>query len=443
MKTLTEAADELLKPVEDLVFDHSTGKFYRKETNSKDWTGLRILESVKEHISKQGYSLAKERGKASPADTVISHLQSKDGGAVDYAGELAGHDAGIYSTREARYLVTNGATLPTPTKTDWSLIKQFLETLFINDVQLHRFYGWMKIAIEARNKGAIIPGQACVFAGPPGCGKSLLQQRIITALLGGRTCKPIQYIRGTTTFNKDLTRAEHWVLEDEHASTRLAHRRAFGTAVKDITVNQMHRLHGKGRDAQVSLPLFIRLTVSLNDEPENLMVLPPLDDSIVDKMMIFHVGGEFAFDIREPEKRMEFEAKIDAAIPGFAWFLINEWVIADELKDTRFGIKAYISEEIMQVFEDNAEYNTLLELIDSHYYPSTQSDRVVVTSAQLQNTLESADCIMCHTARQLLGGAANVGGLLRKIADKYPDRVKCLTTGHSSPKKWGLYPPKR
>ena len=444
MNTLTEAIDSLVKPIEDLVFDHSTGKFYRKETNSKDWTGLRILESVKEHISKQGYSLAKERGKASPVDAVISKLQSKEGGAVDYAGELAGHDAGIYSTREARYLVTNGATLPTPTKTDWSLIKGILETFFVTEEQLHRFYGWMKVAIEARNKGAIIPGQACVFAGPGGCGKSLLQQRIITALLGGRTCKPIQYIRGTTTFNKDLTRAEHWVLEDEHASTRLAHRRLFGTAIKDITVNQMHRLHGKGRDAQVSLPLFIRLTISLNDEAENLMVLPPMDDSIQDKMMLFHVGtgDKFAFDIREPEKRLEFEAQIDAAIPGFAWFLINEWVIADELKDTRFGIKAYANEYILQVFADNAEENTLLELIDSHWYAGDQKDTLVVTSAQVQNALESADCTMCHTARQLFTYNGAAGSWLRKLADNYPERVKCLTVGHSGPKKWKLFPPK-
>ena len=445
MKTLTEVADELLKPVEDLVFDHSTGKFYRKEANSPDWTGLKILESVKEHISKQGYSLAKERGKASPVDAVISNLQSREGGAVDYAGELAGHSAGIYATKTARYLVTKGAELPTPTNTNWSTIKDILETLFVTEEQLHRFYGWMKVAIEARNKGAIIPGQACVFAGPPGCGKSLLQQRIITALLGGRTCKPIQYIRGTTTFNKDLTRAEHWVLEDEHASTRLVHRRAFGTAIKDITVNQTHRLHGKGQDAQVSLPLFIRLTVSLNHEADNLMVLPPLDESIRDKMMIFHVGvgKPFAYETQDPIKHLEFEKQIDSEIPGFAWFLTNEWVIADELKDIRFGIKAYINDYILQVFEDSAEENTLLELIDSHYYAGSQTDRVVVTSAALQNTLESADCTLCHTARQLLGGAANTGGLLRLIANKYPDRIKCLTTGHSGPKKWGIYPPKR
>ena len=51
-------------------------------------------------------------------------------------------------------------------------------------------FGWLKIAHESLRTGKLRVGQALAFAGPRECGKSLLQNHIITPIVGGRSAKP-------------------------------------------------------------------------------------------------------------------------------------------------------------------------------------------------------------------------------------------------------------
>lgn len=53
-------------------------------------------------------------------------------------------------------------------------------------------------------------------------------------------------------------------------------RRNLRSHLKQMTVNEAQRLHAKNRDAIMVKP-FWRLSISLNDEPEDLHVLPTID----------------------------------------------------------------------------------------------------------------------------------------------------------------------
>ena len=96
---------------------------------------------------------------------------------------------------------------------------------------------------------------------------------------------PYQYMTGMTPFNGEMFKAEHLVIEDNAASTDIRARRSFGSLLKTITVNDHQPCYAKGKQA-VSLTPFCRLSISVNDEPENLMVLPPIDESIEDKLIL-------------------------------------------------------------------------------------------------------------------------------------------------------------
>ena len=96
---------------------------------------------------------------------------------------------------------------------------------------------------------------------------------------------PYQYMTGATLFNSEMFKAEHLVVEDNAASTDIRARRNFGSFVKTITVNECQPCFGKGRET-LNLTPFWRLSISVNDEPENLMVLPPIDESIEDKLIL-------------------------------------------------------------------------------------------------------------------------------------------------------------
>src|SRR6185312_10273067 len=113
-----------------------------------------------------------------------------------------------------------------------------------------------------------------------GCGKSLLQY-FITEILGGRAANPFEYLMGEK-FNKDLSGAEHWMVEDPGTSTDNRTRREFGAKIKEATVNRDLRINGKGKDAGL-LQVFRRVTISINNEKEELAVAPPMVEGVADK----------------------------------------------------------------------------------------------------------------------------------------------------------------
>ena len=117
------------------------------------------------------------------------------------------------------------------------------------------------------------------LAGPAGCGKSLFQS-IITETLGGRVAKAARYMQGGTDFNGDLFEAEHLALEDEFMSARISDRLQLGASIKNFCVStRKQSCHRKNRQA-VTLPAWWRVSITLNDDPEAMRVLPPLDDHI-------------------------------------------------------------------------------------------------------------------------------------------------------------------
>lgn len=52
-----------------------------------------------------------------------------------------------------------------------------------------------------------------------------------------------------------------------------------------VTACETQSCHAKNRQAITLTPLW-RLTISLNDEPESLLTLPPLDNSLEDKVIL-------------------------------------------------------------------------------------------------------------------------------------------------------------
>ena len=239
----------------------------------------------KRRLKSSGVSTKASEGEMlSPADIEILRIQDHE--AVSYAGALAGYAEGLREEGGLRYLVTEGPRLIEPVTGTWNTLKATFEAVLTDPEhdQLAVFYSWLRVAVEALRLGRLMPGQALVFAGPPRCGKSLLQN-LITLLLGGRSAKPYQFMTGGTQFNSELFKAEHLMIEDEAPSTDFKSRRNLGNFIKQFTVNEDQRLHAKNRDALMLKP-FWRVTISLNDEPEDLHVLPPIDPGIEDKLIL-------------------------------------------------------------------------------------------------------------------------------------------------------------
>ena len=358
---------------------------------------------------------------------------------VHYAGALAGYATGVYDMGERRILVTESPRLIDPKPGEWPTLKTVIDGL-LHDQECDQqpyLFGWLKIGYEALRAGERRPGQALVLAGEHDCGKSLLQN-LITLILGGRSARPYQYMSGLTPFNSDLFEAEHLMIEDEQASTDIRARRNFGAQLKNITVVDWQRCHAKNRVA-ISLSPFWRLSVTVNDEPENLMVLPPIDDSIEDKLIILRASKfRMPMPTATLQQRKAFWQRLVDELPAFLDFLL-QWKIPDYLVGERFGIRHFHHYEILRAIDALAPEQRLLRLIDEEIFHGDSEEVWEGSSEQLERQLTEDQSGCRHEARRLFTFLNACGVYLARLHKKYPNRFKPIHKRDGN--RWRIHPP--
>jgi hypothetical protein len=379
-----------------------------------------------------GFGASKSEGKKlSPLDYEL--LRIIDNEAISFSGPIAGLKEGFYGD-SLRILVTESPNLIIPKEGNWKTMKALIDAI-LDDEKYHQqtyLYGWLRVAIESLNSGRHSFGQAMVFAGKAGCGKSFLQN-LITALLGGRSAKPYQYMTGKTTFNADLFGAEHLMIEDEAPDSSFKARKIFGIELKQITVNRTQRLHAKGRDA-ISLKPLWRISISLNDEPEDLHVLPPMDQSMEDKLILLHAyKRQFPMPTNTIEQREAFEKQLLSEMPAFVHWLLHDFTIPDDLKSERFGITHFHHPKLLAAIEALSPEIQMLDMVDAHLRNLLPDE---FTSLDLEKLLrERVDRYLID--RVFTFGRA-CGTFLGKLARSHPDRVVDRRT--SLARKWLINP---
>lgn len=372
-------------------------------------------------LKSMGYNPNKEEGRyISEVDEQMEYTMNFHD--VQYAGPLAGYMEGFCEQNGSRFLVTQSPVILPPREGDWSTIRYIMDTLFQKEVVY--VHCWLKIAYEALVAQQRRPGQVLVMAGPHNCGKSLFQS-IVTKITGGRSAKPYSFMSGTTEFNSDLFTAEHLMMEDEVPNTDIKSRRNFGAMIKAFTVNEEQRCRPMYKDAFMVKP-FWRVTVSLNDEPENLMVLPPLDDSIEDKMIILRVHRtKMPMPTATMDQREAFWNKIESEIPAYLHELVT-MNIPGSMKCERFGVKHYHDPDLIQGIDAMSPELKLLNIIDA---AAISIGGWSGTASDLERELANCDTGLAKEVGSLLKYHTACGQYLGRLAKKRPDRVSVVVKG--------------
>lgn len=393
--------------------------------------------SLKRHMRAAGLKTeAKDGAFVSEIDAELIDLQTER--AVQYAGPLAGQKSGFYEICGNRVLVTQSPKLPIFHAGEWPTLERLLSDLFRDPEHNQRDYvlGWLQIALQGMTTENRRPGQALAIAGPRGCGKSLLQN-LITVLLGGRSAKPYQFMTGQTPFNADLFSAEHLMVEDEFASTDLRARRNFGAQIKDLTVNRTVNCHAKNRQA-VSLTPFWRLSITLNDEAENLLILPPLDESLADKLIILRAASPPPNrPVLDADEYSAFWEQLVSELPAFGHFLLNTYSIPEELRSTRFGIAHWHHPALVASIETLAPEFRLLDLIDQTIFTDKFPAAWTGSANELQRILFASQ--IGHEAKNLLSWPTACAVYLGRLATKTDSRV--THTRDAQARLWTIAPP--
>lgn len=292
---------------------------------------------------------------------------------------LAGYAAGDHDIEGKRVLVRNSARLIEAKEGTWDFVRELIEgwmDLRKDEEEMHKydqteyFHGWMQTAVRAlyAGPGHFQPGQLLVLAGAASVGKNRIQENIITPLLGGRKADPGPYLFGKTDFNSELVESEVLLMADPATSTAMKDRIKFGEMLKGLMVNESQRLHGKRKDAVTVTP-FWRITLSINDDPDKLRVLPPMEgDDMRAKIHLFRIGaGAKPLLAKTPEERPVWRDRVARELPAYLWWLLNVFKIpADKVdEDGRMGVRHWHHPGLaLELFEDTPAAE-LLALIDA------------------------------------------------------------------------------
>jgi len=306
--------------------------------------------------------------RVSETDRVLLHIMQKRKVMVEFPA-LAGHRAGVHKMAGGDCLVKTSPNIIEPKEGDFDVISELIETRFGPDAAPY-FHGWLRVAYRTLLQGSpgnFDQGHAVVLAGRAGAGKTFLQKFLITPMLGGRSADPESYLFGRTDFNAEMIGAEHLMMSDPANSIKTVDRVYLGEMIKRIVANPDARLHRKSIDGIMGEP-FWRLTISINDDPDKLRVLPLMTPDFADKIMIFDLAsGPMPMPTKTPEDKALFRETITNQLPGYAHWLLNEFKLPEELEEDnpRFGLKFYHAPELRQSLFEDTPASDFLNLIDA------------------------------------------------------------------------------
>jgi hypothetical protein len=435
-----EDSHEASEGVRQWFFSPDANSFFT--TNSKgDWVALNEATARKMLILEgKSASLTKEELAAGVRLTEVDLeiIDIKMERLVDYAGVVAGWKRGVHTINGSRVLVTSEMSLVAPRRAaedaparadgscrGWpTLGGQFARWLSSEGWGQTRdgawahvpagekapagwraedegcdqrpyLWAWLARWYGAALAGRVVLGHAVVFAGNTGCGKTFFVQ-MLEQIFGGRSAQPYKFLVGGQ-FNADLIGASVLTIDDEASKTDMKSRKDIGAHVKQFVAVPKLRMEGKGDNA-VILSLLNRLIFCVNLTPDNLSVLPPPSEDLVDadgksgKIMLFKFyahGWEGAFG--SVAEQSAFWRTIMAELPHFLWWLLNEFVLPAELYDDRFGVRPWMHPEILESLEELSPWQRILGLIDRELFKAGGRDRWVVSSESLHTLLTNED----------------------------------------------------
>jgi len=365
---------------------------------------------------------------------------------IDYAGLLAGRKEGFYEENGIRMLVTSSPEYIDPVPGAWPTLRALMEGMLVNnepehgEAQWQTFLGWLRGSVVGCREGTGHQAQVLAIAGPAGAGKSLFQH-LFTHMVGGRAAKPFGFMSGSTQFNAELFGAEHMMLEDECADDSSRARKRIAATLKQFTVStRLQPLHAKGK-TQINVSPWWRVTASLNDTPDALQVLPPMEPGIEDKIILLRASkSAMPMPTGTDAEREAFQKRLVGELPGFLHWLIHEHRVPQSFSDDRFQVRTWQHPELTEKLKTLSKQSRLLALIDASFPSSLTEERKPWTG-----TARDLCAYLLEKARpdaedrKLLSNQIHLGMLLGGLAELQPARFQAARS--ATERCWRIQPP--
>jgi hypothetical protein len=227
----------------------------------------------------------------------------------------------------------------------WSLLKALFYDKGLGEgqeyTQVYYLLAWLKRFYLGGLCHAPTQGQAVVVIGPVSIGKSLFTNAIIAPLVGGYS-DATPYFIDDVTWTATLMNKPLMTIDDSKPVMSHAALIKFSASLKKVVANTRMIYNEKYKQTGEA-PWFGRVIVLANADSNSLQIIPDMDMSNKDKLMLFKCSGT---KLDFPE-RAEIDRTLSQELPVFARFL-ELWEPPESIMsgDRRFGVKAFHHHEL-------------------------------------------------------------------------------------------------
>lgn len=157
--------------------------------------------------------------------------------------------------------------------------------------------------------------------------------------------------------------------------------------------------------------------MSLNSDGENMLVLPPLDVSMQDKMFLLKATKNDAPLPDGVDAYGGWKELLVSQLPGLAdWLLSIE--IPEEIADRRYGVVAWQNPELVAALDEHAPEERLWDIIENVIF-SGDDRTMTTTAANLEEVLVAGN----KSAHKIFSFPTACGVYLSRLELKGDGRV--------------------
>jgi len=370
------------------------GQYYWAKDESGVWRSYSGQQISRRLSVMHGLSSESRRGAASEVATAVTTVENFR--SVDGVFPCLYLPDEVVEDNRQRYLnISRVSTFPISGQTrQWGdgfpWIAGYLTNLF-DDQQRAVFLSWLGHFYNNARVGKPRKGHALFVAGDVSAGKTFLSQFVIGTLMGGHQ-EASSYILGSTSFNESLFSAPVWTVDDATMSSDPKRHALYSQMVKKFVANPYQEFHPKFKKA-VTHKFNGRLIVTMNDDATSVKMLPNIEHSILDKLVI----------LKASKQKTNFsgaEARVAQEMPAFADF-VSGWQIPAELMTrpdevARFGFNSWHHPELMETARDSSSSAGVLELLEMwrpQWFRKNSQPQWTGTATELLGELKATETV--------------------------------------------------
>lgn len=234
-------------------------------------------------------------------------------------------------------------------------VARWLDSFYCSEYQLKVFLAWLRRTYVDALAGAPQRGQCLFNIGGVHVGKTLMIQKFLGPILGG-SADSSSYMTGAENFNSSMFGTGLCYVDDQAGFTDFTSRSKFSSLLKKIVSNGEMARSGKFQHTE-TFPFVARMVICMNDDPNSLGMLPELQTSLVDKLIMLRCGNGFDFPSGN-----SFGDVIQPELPYFCRWL-KEWTPPEDvLCGNRFEVVSFIDPSIQEAAETGDESQTVYEV---------------------------------------------------------------------------------